>query len=79
MTEPNTWPALLQQLESGETIAPADFLMEVRRIANALEAISGRKNGCYGENPSTGQVCVLDEGHVGYHMPGDGREPWLDA
>jgi hypothetical protein len=54
-------------------------LIELRRIADALEIIAGAKHGCDGENPENGQPCVLAEGHVGYHVPADGRKPWLDA
>jgi hypothetical protein len=51
----------------------------LERIADALEIMAGMKTGCEGENPENGQPCVLAEGHVGYHVPADGRKPWLDA
>lgn len=77
MSEPGTeWPALLEQLQDGATITPADFLIELRRIADAL---AGQSDDCDGVNPKTGQRCVLAETHRGHHVPRDGEEPWLDS
>lgn len=79
MSEPNEWTGILQQLQSGEAITAADFLIELRRIADAVEALAGGKAHCDGVNPETGQPCVLGFSHVGYHVPQDGRTPWLDT
>jgi hypothetical protein len=71
MTEhPLKW---LSQLD--DTIAPADFLIELRRIADSLEAFTGRK-ACDGVKNA--KPCVLDPNHVGHHASGDGRLHWLD-
>ena len=58
--------------------AAAEFLIEVRRIADALERLAGKPH-CDGINPETGEQCALGETHVGYHVPADGRKPWLDT
>lgn len=57
-------------------ITPADFLIELRRIADALEA-QVRSTAC-GETHRTGGACVLNDRHVGHHATGDGRLHWLD-
>lgn len=60
-------------------VNPGDlFLRDIGRIADALEALTGNAH-CDGVNPETGQPCVLGEAHVGYHVPVDGRKPWLDT
>ncbi len=59
--------------------AAAEFLIEVRRIADALEYLAGKTGLCEGVNPETGEKCVLGVTHVGYHVPKDGRKPWLDT
>jgi hypothetical protein len=64
------WPKL-------EAATADQFLIELRRIADALETISG-KRACDGVHPTTGQECVLGYDHVGFHVPLDGRAPWLD-
>jgi hypothetical protein len=69
MTE---WPV---QWEILKDVAPADFLIELRRIADALETVTGKKD-CDGEK--NGKPCVLDPDHVGHHASADGRLHWLD-
>ncbi len=79
MNKPDVeWP-ILEQLQDGGTIIPADFLIEVRRIADALEFLAGKTGLCDGVNPETGEKCALGVTHVGYHVPKDGRKPWLDT
>lgn len=78
MNKPDVEWHVLEQLQDGSAITPADFLIEVRRIADALETLTGKAH-CDGVNPETGQPCVLGEQHVGYHVPVDGRKPWLDT
>lgn len=75
MSKPDVEWTILEQLQDGGTITPADFLIEVRRIADALEAANG-KPGCDGVK--NGKACVLDPDHVGHHASRDGRLHWLD-
>jgi hypothetical protein len=77
MSEPNEWPAILEQLQDGSTITPADFLLELRRIADALEATSA-KTHCGDVEPGTREVCVLGLRHVGHHTNINGKRHWLD-
>lgn len=73
MNKPDVeWPVL-------EGTTADQFLIEVRRIADALETLAGKTGLCDGTNPETGEQCVLGELHVGYHVPKDGRKPWLDT
>jgi hypothetical protein len=57
-------------------ISAADFLIELRRIADALET-QVRPTAC-GEQHASGKPCILDERHVGHHATSDGRLHWLD-
>lgn len=52
-----------------------DLLIELRRIADALESFTGKKS-CDGVKNS--KPCVLDPDHVGHHVSADGRIHWLD-
>lgn len=71
MNKPDVeWPVL-------EGATADQLLIELRRIADALQVISGRAP-CDGVNPSTGQKCALAYDHVGFHVPDNGRTPWLD-
>lgn len=51
-----------------------DLLVQMRRIADALEAKVDR---C-GEKRGETVFCGLLPGHVGYHHTLDGRDMWLD-
>lgn len=51
-----------------------DLLVQVRRIADAMESQIDR---C-GERRGSSVVCGLLPGHVGYHHTLDGRDMWLD-
>ena len=68
MSEPGVeW--LADQLQD---ITAADFLIELRRIADALE----RGTRCSERKGDA--VCALTDHHIGYHVTGDGRVHWLD-
>lgn len=51
----------------------ADLLIQLRRIADALEAKVDRCGELRGES-----VCSLLPGHRGFHVTADGRDMWLD-
>jgi hypothetical protein len=61
----------LADLELGE-ITAGDFLIELRRIADALDR--GRLCG----ERKDAAVCALADRHVGYHVTADGKVHWLD-
>lgn len=61
-----------------EDFLKPDAATELRRIADALETLAGKPH-CDGVNPETGEKCALGPTHVGYHVPVDGRKPWLDT
>ncbi len=72
MSEPGVeWLAELKD------VTPADFLIELRRIADALEA-QVRPEVCGEMHNAAGKPCVLGELHVGHHVTADGRLHWLD-
>lgn len=73
----NEWGPIMEQLQDGRTITPEDFLIELRRIADALEVSAGKDKLC-GAPHDTGKACVLDATHVGHHASADGRLRWLD-
>lgn len=79
--EQTYFPHLGDLLDQEITPTSAAFLIEIRRIADALEVLAGTKMSttCDEANPENGEVCVLDVSHVGYHQPGNGRKPWLDS
>ena len=59
-------------IDEPRTASLDDLVIEVRRIADALE----RGTRC---NERQGDaVCGLSDRHVGYHVTGDGRVHWLD-
>lgn len=61
--------------QSEEGIFPADAMTELRRIADALESVTGKRT-CDGVRDRA--VCALLPDHVGYHVTADGRVHWLD-
>ena len=69
-------PAVESLAEQLTDISAADFLIELRRIADALET-RARPTAC-GEQHASGKPCVLNERHVGHHATADGRLHWLD-
>ena len=73
--------AWLAEVRAGDDPRPEpatidDLLIEVRRIADALEA-QVRAKVC-GEMHTAGKPCILDDRHVGHHATSDGRLHWLD-
>ena len=53
----------------------ADFLIELRRIADALEAAGGKQR-CAAHLGDA--ACYLADRHVGHHITADGKRYWLD-
>ena len=56
-------------------ITAADFLIELRRIADALEAAGGTQR-CAAHLGTA--ACYLADRHVGHHITADGKRYWLD-
>ena len=56
-------------------ITAADFLIELRRIADALEATRGKQRCAERKG---GDMCYLADRHVGHHITADGKRYWLD-
>ena len=65
-------PGVESLVEQLPDISAADFLIELRRIADALE----RGSKCNERNGTA--TCGLSDRHVGYHVTADGKVHWLD-
>lgn len=73
MTGANIHPVPSLPVEPAPAATLGDILVQVRRIADALDAQNPHCEEKQGDH-----VCFLLPRHVGYHVTADGRLHWLD-